>query len=223
MIATNARGTRFAPLRAEVRLLAALVRLGSSQTDASMGVEKHGRSRVAVERIEPQVDAGRFPIKRAVGETVAVEADIFADGHDVVSAVLAYRPQSVAQWTEVRMTPLVNDRWRAEFTVGSLEPHHYTVIGWVDSFLSWQRDMRKRIAAAQDVTVDMQAAHSLSPEPLPQRRPAIAISSQGMSSACGIRRARETRCPWSTMRNLRTSCSAPVRASMRRDIPRSSR
>src|SRR5438046_3596971 len=50
-----------------------------------------GRRRVVVERVMPEIDAGRFPAKRATGETVTVEADIFADGHDVLAAVLKYR------------------------------------------------------------------------------------------------------------------------------------
>ena len=48
----------------------------------SLATEHAGHSRVAVENITPRVDAGRFPIKRVQGETVTVEADCFADGHD---------------------------------------------------------------------------------------------------------------------------------------------
>lgn len=47
--------------------------------------------RVVVEHVRPEVDGGRFPIKRTVGEAVEVHADIFADGHDVVVAVLRDR------------------------------------------------------------------------------------------------------------------------------------
>src|SRR5262245_35233666 len=50
-------------------------------------IEAHeGRRRVAIENVQPSLDCGRFPIKRTVGETVTVTADVFADGHDVVSA-----------------------------------------------------------------------------------------------------------------------------------------
>ena len=47
--------------------------------------------RVVIERVEPQVDCGRFPIKRVTGDSVTVTADIHADGHDVVAAVVAHR------------------------------------------------------------------------------------------------------------------------------------
>src|SRR5437763_8388905 len=105
-----------------------------------MGVD--GRRRVVIEAVSPEVDGGRFPAKRAIGETVTVEADIFADGHDVLAAVLRYRrlpihgevaPQAPEglDWTEVPMAPLLNDRWRGEFTVTKLGRYRFTVEGWV--------------------------------------------------------------------------------------------
>jgi starch synthase (maltosyl-transferring) len=115
----------------------------------------HGRSRVVIERVEPQIDFGRFPIKRALGESVAVEADVFVDGHDVVSAVLLDRPASSDRWRETRMVSVTNDRWRAEFTVAALESHAYTIEGWVDGFRSWLRDLGKRVAAHHDVGVEL--------------------------------------------------------------------
>ena len=51
--------------------------------------------RVVIENITPQVDCGRFPAKRAIGESVAVEADVFTDGHDAVAATLLDRKSVV--------------------------------------------------------------------------------------------------------------------------------
>src|SRR5437763_680640 len=45
-------------------------------------------SRVIVEVVRPEVDGGRFPVKRTAGEDVAVTADVHADGHDVLAAAL---------------------------------------------------------------------------------------------------------------------------------------
>jgi starch synthase (maltosyl-transferring) len=59
-----------------------------------------GRSRLVIEGITPQIDGGRFPIKRTIGEDVIVEADIFADGHDKVAAALKYRPGGGGSSTE---------------------------------------------------------------------------------------------------------------------------
>ena len=49
-------------------------------------VESPGR--VIIEGVQPEIDGGRFPIKRHTGESVQVEADIFTDGHDILSALL---------------------------------------------------------------------------------------------------------------------------------------
>jgi starch synthase (maltosyl-transferring) len=114
-----------------------------------------GRKRVVIEGVKPEIDAGRFPIKRVVGETVAVEADVFTDGHDVVAAVLLHRREGQITWDETPMTPLVNDRWRAEFPVPAVGRYQYTVRGWVDRFLTWRRDLGKRLKAGQNVDVDL--------------------------------------------------------------------
>ena len=71
------------------------------------------KARVVIENISPQVDCGKFPAKRVVGESVIVEADVFTDGHDVVSCVLLYRAEGAAGWEEIAMSPLHNDRWIA--------------------------------------------------------------------------------------------------------------
>ena len=108
-------------------------------------VEFDGRRRVIIEGIAPSVDDGRFAAKRVIGDVVRVEADIFADGHDLISAVIRHRHQSESKATEVRMLPLVNDRWTAEFPVDKLGYYYFTVEGWIDHFLTWHRDLKKRI------------------------------------------------------------------------------
>src|SRR6266536_2626468 len=77
--------------------------------DQTMKV-KEGRRRVVIERVRPEIDCGRFPAKRTVGERVIVEADVFADGHEIVAAALRFRREEERAWEEVRMHPLANDR-----------------------------------------------------------------------------------------------------------------
>jgi len=113
-----------------------------------------GRRRVAIERVWPEIDCGRFAIKRVEGETVTVEADVFVDGHDQVACRVLYwkdnrAPQSSPMW------PLENDRWRGEFTVDELGRYHCTVEGWIDGFRTWRRDLQKRTSAGQDVHVEL--------------------------------------------------------------------
>jgi starch synthase (maltosyl-transferring) len=106
-----------------------------------------GRRRVIIEGVSPVVDDGRFPAKRVVGDVVHIEADIFADGHDLLSAVMLHRHESEQTAVESRMMPLVNDRWRAELPVDRLGFYFFTFEAWVDHFLTWHRDLRKRVDA----------------------------------------------------------------------------
>ena len=113
-----------------------------------------GRRRVVIERVSPELDCGRFPIKRVVGERVVVEADVFGDGHDQVACqVVHWRDNGEMHYSP--MKSLVNDRWRGEFTVLALGRYSYTVEGWIDHFGSWRSAFEKRIAAGQNVEVDL--------------------------------------------------------------------
>ncbi|HXG40906.1 MAG TPA: alpha-1,4-glucan--maltose-1-phosphate maltosyltransferase [Candidatus Limnocylindrales bacterium] len=125
---------------------------------------EEGRRRAVIESITPEVDGGRFPIKRTPGERVEVEADVFADGHDVVRAVLLHRRAGEAAWSEVEMVPVGNDRWRAGFEITTLAPHEYAIEGWVDAFRTWERDLRKRLdggAPAEDVDLALRVGAGL--------------------------------------------------------------
>jgi len=140
--------------------------------------------RVIIDRVAPDVDGGRFPIKRTVGETVTVTADILADGHDVIVAVLRHRRGRDGQqgleaqnashpathpalpalpafpaldWHETPMT-LVSpgtDEWTARFEVTDLGWHEYTITAWVDRFLTWRHDLQAKVSAGQDVSLEL--------------------------------------------------------------------
>ena len=120
-----------------------------------------GQRRVIIEGIQPAIDAGRFPVKRTIGEQVVVEADIFTDGHNLLSAVLCYRSVRDACWTEVAMTPLGNDRWQGRFIVSELGRYSYTIQAWVDHFATWYEALGKRLEAAQEVQVELQIGAEL--------------------------------------------------------------
>ena len=124
-------------------------------------VPQSGQSRVVIENVTPQVDAGRFPIKRTVGERVVVEADVFADGHDLVSAVVKYRPANEDHWEEASMARLSGDRWQGEFGVTQLGNYLYTVEAWIDRFKSWRDDFQKRINAGQNVASELREGAQL--------------------------------------------------------------
>jgi starch synthase (maltosyl-transferring) len=114
-----------------------------------------GRRRVVIEGIRPQVDSGRFAIKRIVGDQMVVEVDAFADGHEELVVKLQHRHDGEADWRELPMQSIYNDRWRAAFPVESLGRHFYRVEAWVDRFQTWRHDLEKRAAAGQDLHVDL--------------------------------------------------------------------
>ncbi len=116
---------------------------------------EEGRRRVQIEGVYPEIDGGRFPIKRTVGEAVRVQVDMFSDGHDLIAGVLQYRPEASEKWSEVPLSPLVNDRWQGTFTVSEIGRYVYTITAWVDHFLTWRRDMAKKVEAGQNVSVEL--------------------------------------------------------------------
>ena len=124
-------------------------------SSSSEYVKDERRQRVVIEHVRPELDGGRHPIKRVVGDTILVEADLFADGHDIVRGVLRYCHEQDNGWREIPLTFLANDRWYASFDVTEIGQYRYSVMGWVDHFATWRRDMRKRVEAKQDIRVDL--------------------------------------------------------------------
>jgi starch synthase (maltosyl-transferring) len=154
--------------------------IGSPQPEIPEALSR----RVVIEDIQPEVDGGRFPIKRTIGEVVDVTATIFADGHDVLVAMLRDRhepgignrepgieterseripnpesriPSRSIPWRETPMTMVAPgiDRWTARFDVMSMGWHEYQIVAWVDRFLTWRRDIRLKAGAGQDVSLDL--------------------------------------------------------------------
>jgi starch synthase (maltosyl-transferring) len=128
---------------------------GSKPSATSLTKPVNGRSRVVVEGVTPQIDGGRFAVKRVVGDQVRVEADVFGDGHDLVRAHLRYRLASEADWQSEAMTALGNDHWTASFPVDRLGFYEYTVVGEVDHFLTWRSELKKRQDAGQDLDLPL--------------------------------------------------------------------
>jgi starch synthase (maltosyl-transferring) len=129
-------------------------------------VDDSSRTRVVIEHVRPQIDCGRFPIKRTRGDMVTVTAQIHADGHDVLRAMLRHRrvPGSAPNqpvdgtrngWRETPMEPLDNDEWRGSFQVDELGQHEYCVSAWVDRFASWRHDVEVKNGAGQDVSSEL--------------------------------------------------------------------
>jgi starch synthase (maltosyl-transferring) len=117
--------------------------------------------RVVIENIIPEVDHGRFPARRVVHETVTITADIFVDGHDRLAARLLYRKTGAFRWRITPMQMLVNDLWQAAFVPREPGLYEYTVTAWIDRFETWRSQTEKKIAAGQNVSVELKEGATL--------------------------------------------------------------
>ena len=113
------------------------------------------QTRIIIENVTPQLDGGAFYIKRIVGQSIEVKANVFADGHDVVACSVKYKHQSDKKWQEVRMTETSNDEWVACFQVQQQGFYSYFVEGWVDYALNWQHGTERKIQDNQYVRSEL--------------------------------------------------------------------
>lgn len=122
---------------------------------ANVDIQIAGQSRVIIENVQPQVENGRHPAKRSVGDLVQITADIFADGHDHIRAEVCYRKKDKKKWMCVPMEPEGNDLWCASFKVDEKGMYVYTVQAWIDHFETWYAGFKKKVAAKIDVSVEI--------------------------------------------------------------------
>ena len=137
-----------------------MIRIG-----AEIGANRHdedirplpleGRRRVVIDQVLPNVDGGRFDVKRVVGDTLTVQADVFPDGHDQIRVRLMHRPPGAVEWSELPMGSPDDDRWSADLPLARVGRHEYTVAAWIDHFATWRHDLERRVDADSVTAVDM--------------------------------------------------------------------
>ena len=113
-----------------------------------------------VESVEPEIDAGRYPAKRILGEQVQVRADILKEGHEVLRAVVRWRQLTphlsrMDEWKETAMHPLGNDRWQGAFLLPRLGRYAFTIEAWGDAFATWASELERRITAGQEIRSEL--------------------------------------------------------------------
>jgi starch synthase (maltosyl-transferring) len=111
--------------------------------------------RIAIERVNPEIDGGRFAVKRSVGDVFTVEADIFGDGHNKIDAALLFRLELERDWQETPMRPLENDRWRGSFPLAENGRYLYSLVAWRDLFASWRDEVTKKRGAGRSVALEI--------------------------------------------------------------------
>lgn len=110
--------------------------------------------RIVIEGVYPELDGGRYAVKRVIGDTFDVWADIFCDGHDVLGAAVKYRLADEGQWRTAPMRFVDNDRWTGAFELTANGRHIYAIEAWIDVFESWRQEFTKKRDAGQDVTLE---------------------------------------------------------------------
>ena len=105
--------------------------------------------RIQIHDTRPTVEGGRWPVKRSLGDPVAVECDLVRDGHEQLRAVVRHRPPGARGFSEVEMHPVSIDRWRAEFPTTALGLHAFQIEAWVDVFASWRTELERKVAGGQ--------------------------------------------------------------------------
>jgi starch synthase (maltosyl-transferring) len=131
------------------------------QAESERAVRQAARQRVTIERVMPEIDGGRYPVKRIVGDALEVEADIFADGHDKLAACIRYREADDPDWRAAPMEFVDNDRWRGRIPLARNGTYVYTIEAWLDRFESWRADFLKKRDAGQTVTLELAEAVEL--------------------------------------------------------------
>ncbi|MBB3313379.1 starch synthase (maltosyl-transferring) [Rhizobium sp. BK196] len=140
----------------EARLIPTQARAAITAEHGDLPLDKATTSpRIAIEKVAPAVDDGRFPVKRIVGETVVVEADIFADGHDLLSAALLFRPRGQDGWREARMGLFENDRWRGSFVLDRVGRFQFCVEAWKNPFAIFRYELVKKHEARLDLRLEI--------------------------------------------------------------------
>lgn len=104
--------------------------------------------RVIIDVLGPRTPSGA-PAKAAVGEHVAITAEVYRDGHDIVAARVRWRPKDDRQWRDVLMTPSEPglDRWTATIVPDVVGAHEFRVEAWTDRFATWRHDAEIKSAA----------------------------------------------------------------------------
>jgi starch synthase (maltosyl-transferring) len=116
---------------------------------------------VAIEHVRPDVDGGRFSVKRAVGDTVTVTADVFTHGHTEIAAQLEFRHQNGRTWKRAPMRFAGNDHWTGTFPVETLGVYRFRIVAWPDEVATWCRDFTKKLDANVDVALDVEEGAQL--------------------------------------------------------------
>jgi len=121
-----------------------------------VSIPKTTPGRIQIREVAPQVDCGRYPVKRTVGDKVEVTARIFRDGHETLGAAVRHKGPDATRWSETPLEPLGNDAWAGSIEVDRPGLWSFRIEAWVDRVASFQEELRRKVAAGQaDLTSEL--------------------------------------------------------------------
>ncbi|HYM72654.1 MAG TPA: maltotransferase domain-containing protein, partial [Stellaceae bacterium] len=156
-------------------------------------VEAAAAPRIAIEAVSPAVDEGRFPAKRLVGDIVEVSADLIADGHDRLAAMLLWRAEDEPDWREAAMIPAGNDRWTGRFPLTRLGRHLFAVLAWEDRFGSFVEELEKKYAAGAPIDLELEEGCLLVVQSAAQADRSVALALAALAKTLKASDAQERR------------------------------
>jgi starch synthase (maltosyl-transferring) len=127
----------------------------ATSKQAQARLPEGGLRRVIVEGLSPEVDGGRYPAKRIAGDTVIVECDLIADGHDAIAGRVLFRHAAAKAWQVAPLVSTTNDRWRASFVATEIGVWEVAFEAWVDAFTTWRKGTEKKQAAGAEIAVEL--------------------------------------------------------------------
>ena len=134
---------------------------GVTEVGERMKSEPVTSSSIVIEAVLPEIDGGRWPIKREMGDRLEVSADIFKEGHDVLACLLRYRPLKDDAWREVPMEFVDNDRWAGHFDLTLNARYRYSIGAYVNLFESWRIEVTKKLEAGERIESELLEGRTL--------------------------------------------------------------
>ena len=142
---------------------------------------------LVIEYVEPELDGGRYPIKRIVGETLEVTADIFKEGHDTIAGILRYKVHGEQHWQEVPMHHVDNDRWAGSFVLSENTRYLYTIGAYIKSFETWRAELTKKHGVVPDLSSELLEGEAQLKDAMSQGQRAGCNSIKRMARQMGYR------------------------------------
>jgi starch synthase (maltosyl-transferring) len=117
----------------------------------ALGTVSYVTGRLGITDVSPVVSCGRYPARAVVGEHLPVAATVFREGHDAISANVAWRGPDGTSGPFIRMVPGVpgTDRWHATVVPTDEGAWTFAVEAWGDPVATWRHKVEVKIDAGQ--------------------------------------------------------------------------